>query len=144
MRHEREGSERDRERVEAVLEGIARAWNSGDAEAYAAAFTEDADYITFFGRRFRGRREIEDSHRYLFEGPLKGSKMADEGETDVRMLSPDVALAVVTGGVEIDAGAGLPPDRESIVTFTAVRRDDRWLLSSFQNTRRDPAQGRPR
>jgi hypothetical protein len=25
------------------------AWNDGDAARYATAFTEDADYITFFG-----------------------------------------------------------------------------------------------
>jgi uncharacterized protein (TIGR02246 family) len=30
-------------------------WNSGNAAAYAAVFTPDADYVTFLGTHHRGR-----------------------------------------------------------------------------------------
>src|SRR6184192_531187 len=61
--------------VRAVLDRLAQAWNDGDATAYGRLFTEDADYVTFFGLNFPGREAIEESHRALFEGPLKGSKL---------------------------------------------------------------------
>lgn len=128
--------------IEQALGALADAWNRGDAAAYADAFTSDADYITFFGQHMMGRSAIEESHRMLFEGPLKGSRMG-EGESRIRMLSPDVALAVVTGGTSLDGGE-VPSDRESIVTFTAVREEGRWRFASFQNTRRTSPPGAPR
>ncbi|WP_025272252.1 SgcJ/EcaC family oxidoreductase [Haloglycomyces albus] len=133
MRYDEEKNE-----IRAGLERLAEAWNQGDATAYADEFTADADYITFFGQRFRGRKAIEESHRYLFEGPLKGSRMDDAGETNIKMLSPDVAVVISTGGVEVDVGAGVPPERESIVSFTAVRDGEHWKFASFHNTRRSP------
>src|SRR5690242_21322881 len=64
--------------VRAVLGRLTEAWNDGDATAYGRLFTEDADYVTFFGLNFPGREAIESSHRALFEGPLKGSKLTGQ------------------------------------------------------------------
>ncbi|GAA3089533.1 SgcJ/EcaC family oxidoreductase [Nonomuraea salmonea] len=61
--------------ITALLTRLADAWNAGDATAYAALFTEDADYITFDGTHTEGRAAIEAAHRWLFDGPLKGSTM---------------------------------------------------------------------
>ncbi|WP_026931032.1 SgcJ/EcaC family oxidoreductase [Glycomyces tenuis] len=132
------------EQIDRALGELAEAWNRGDAAAYAAAFTPDADYITFFGARMQGRRAIEESHRMLFEGPLKGSRMGMDGERTIRMLTPDVALIVAAGGTSLDDGGEVPSDRESIVTFTAVRDGERWRFASFQNTRRTAPPGAPR
>src|SRR5882757_1781358 len=75
------------------------AWNAGDATAYAAAFTEDADYITFFGMNLPGRAAIESTHRMLFEGMLKGSKLVTgDVPPKIRFLRPDVAVVVAGGG----------------------------------------------
>ena len=35
----------DRKAIKALIDGLAEAWNRHDGAAYAAAFTEDADYI---------------------------------------------------------------------------------------------------
>ena len=67
--------------VRAVLGRLTDAWNAGDATAYARLFTEDADYVTFFGMNFPGREAIESSHRALFEGPLKGVKLTGQPVT---------------------------------------------------------------
>ncbi|MFD0903015.1 SgcJ/EcaC family oxidoreductase [Actinomadura sediminis] len=116
--------------VAGLLEGLARAWNAGDAAAYAAAFTEDADYISFDGRRTRGRDAIESSHRWLFEGPLKGSTMGG-AESEVRPLTDGAALVISVGGTAVADG----PRRPSIATLTAVHTPDGWRFASFQNTR---------
>ena len=42
------------------------AWGRGDAEAFGAAFTEDADYVIYTGTHYRGRRKIVDVHDALW------------------------------------------------------------------------------
>ncbi|MEU6410014.1 SgcJ/EcaC family oxidoreductase [Microbispora sp. NPDC046933] len=124
--------------IHRLLDALTAAWNDADAAAFAGLFTEDADYVTYFGLRMEGRRAIEDSHRALFEGPLKGSRLGGPAAAPplrkIRLLSPDVALVVTTGGSALRDGTA-DPGRDSIMTFTAVREDDGWRFASFQNTR---------
>jgi uncharacterized protein (TIGR02246 family) len=122
--------------VRAVLDRLTRAWNDGDAAAYGRLFTEDADYVTFFGLNMPGRAQIESGHRALFEGPLKGSKLTGLGApAKVRFVRPDVAVVVVGGGSSV-AGADITDEgRESTVSFVLVREDGEWLITAFQNTR---------
>ncbi|GAA4950686.1 uncharacterized protein (TIGR02246 family) [Nonomuraea thailandensis] len=113
-----------------LLAGLAEAWNRGDAAAYAALFTEDADYITFDGTHTRGRQAVESMHRWLFEGPLKGSTMATGGDHTVKALADGAVLVIAAGGTTVDGR-----QRASIVSFTAVRTPEGWRFASFQNTR---------
>ncbi|MBE1578948.1 SgcJ/EcaC family oxidoreductase [Amycolatopsis roodepoortensis] len=125
--------------VLAVLGKLADAWNDGDAAAYASLFTEDADYVTFFGMNMPGRAMIESAHRSLFEGPLKGSKLGAGGEAKVRFVRPDVAIVVSGGGSSLADGKP-EPGRESTLTYVLVEESDGWRVASFQNTRvSDPA-----
>ncbi|SDY13289.1 conserved hypothetical protein [Amycolatopsis xylanica] len=123
-----------------VLAALVAAWNEGDAAAYGRLFTEDADYVTFFGMNMPGREAIEASHRALFEGPLKGLKLGGgTGEVKVRFVRPDVAIVVAGGGSSLD-GADF---RASTVTYVLVRDNGEWRIASFQNTRvSDPAGAR--
>lgn len=134
----------DTSAIHDLLDRLTDAWNAGDAEAYARLFTEDADYVTFFGQNLPGRTAIEEAHRALFEGPLQGSRLTGLGRNDhpkVRFLSPDVALVVAGGGSSVSGGhpeAG----RESTVTLVAVCDAGAWRFTAFQNTRRTPMPGR--
>ena len=121
----------------AVLDRLTQAWNDGDATAYGRLFTEDADYVTYFGLNFPGREAIEASHRALFEGPLKGSKLTGQlgSAAKVRFVRPDVAVVLVGGGSSL-TGADTPDEgRESTVGFVLVRDGGEWLITAFQNTR---------
>lgn len=120
--------------VLAVLGKLADAWNDGDAVAYASLFTEDADYVTFFGMNMPGRAMIESAHRSLFEGPLKGSKLVAGGVPKVRFIRPDVAIVVSGGGSSLSGGKP-EPGRESTLTYVLVEESDGWRVASFQNTR---------
>ncbi|RFU82479.1 SgcJ/EcaC family oxidoreductase [Streptomyces triticagri] len=129
----------DESQIRQLLHDMVDAWNAGDATAYADIFTENADYVTWFGSHSSGREAIEESHRFLFAGPLKGTKLGDGSSGDgatVRFLTPDVAFVVSAGGMA---------DSESVVTFTAVREPeaDRWRFASFQNTRKQKIPGPP-
>ncbi|MBB4682546.1 SgcJ/EcaC family oxidoreductase [Amycolatopsis jiangsuensis] len=125
----------DREEVLAVLARITDAWNSGDGEAYAREFTADADYVTWFGMRFSGREAIGSSHRKLFEGPLRGSKLSGFGDADVRFPQPDVAIVVSGGGSSLSGTGPAAEGRLSTLTTVLVRGSRGWLVTAFQNTR---------
>lgn len=120
-----------------TLNELTEAWNAGDATAYARLFLEDADYVNFMGQNSRGRAAIEESHRFLFDGPLKGSKMTC-GTTPptVRFVRPDVAIVVIGGGTSLDGAEEEDPSRASTVTFVLVEEPAGWRIASFQNTRR--------
>lgn len=122
--------------VLATLEGMAAAWNADDATAYADHFTEDADYITFFGMNVPGRQKIEELRRAMSQGPMKGAKLVGGGAPPkIRFLRPDVAVVLVGGGSSLDGKPVQGTERESLVSYVLVCDDDRWRVASFQNTR---------
>lgn len=115
---------------------LSQTWNDGDAAAYAATFTPDATYIVFDGTVLRGRAEIESTHRFLFNGPLRGSSIGGGPAPSVRHVRPDVAHAVIGGGVRIDGQQTVPADRASVISLVLVASPDGdWLITAFQNTR---------
>ena len=71
-------------------------WNRGSGAAFAAVFTDDADFVGFDGTHFKGRDEIASSHQQLFEKWLRGSRLVGQ-VTSVRFLSPDVAVMHALG-----------------------------------------------
>lgn len=113
------------------------AW--GDADAYGRSFTEDADYLTFYGGRLAGREGVVEGHRGLFEGVLKGSRLWAE-ITDLEFLAPDVALLHARGAVL--KGRRTRPGRRalSVQTYVLTRESEGsdWLIRAFQNTRYRP------
>jgi len=119
------------EPIRRLLDRLTETWNAGDAAGYADLFTEDADYITFFGARMRGRSEIEAGHRELFRKSIKLEPVGPDAE--IRPLA-EGAVVIVVGGASRVAGQS-DPSRDSIITLTAVERPDGWRFASFQNTR---------
>ncbi|MGY2009113.1 SgcJ/EcaC family oxidoreductase [Nocardia gipuzkoensis] len=123
----------DEDAIRDLLDRQAEAWAAGDAEAFAAVFTPDADYVTWVGTHFKGRADIAVSHVSLFEKFLKGTHL--DGEiTQLRFLTPDVA--VVHGKGAVLKGKQRRTRRNTKVqTTVAVRRDGRWQIAAFQNTK---------
>jgi uncharacterized protein (TIGR02246 family) len=126
--------------VLATLDRITAAWNAGDATAFGAEFTPDATYVTFDGQVLVGRDAVVDVHRWLFDGPLKGSTMGatstGDDAPDVRFLRPDVAHVLVAGAVRPADQAETAPDRDSVPSFVLVDDGGGWLVTAFHNTRR--------
>jgi hypothetical protein len=58
--------------------------------------------------------------------------------TDVRFLGDDVAVLHALGGTVLREKSTAAPERDSIQTLVAVKRNDRWQLVAFQNTRVRP------
>ncbi|MFD0361960.1 SgcJ/EcaC family oxidoreductase [Nocardia sp. GCM10030253] len=120
--------------IREVIAELTGAWGRGDADAYGAVFTEDATYTSFLGTYYRGRGDIVTSHRALFGGVLKGTELADD-VLDIRFYGPDTAVVNSRG----DTYKGRPKRAHELSktqTYTLVRRDGRWLIAAFQNTKR--------
>ena len=127
----------DEASVRALYEQLMAGWNQGSAEAFAAPFCDDGDLVGFDGTHLRGRAQIVAFHAPLFDKWLKGTRLVGKVRS-VRFLGPDVALMHAVGGTLMRGQSQAARDRDSVQTLVAVRRDGRWGLAAFQNTRLRP------
>jgi uncharacterized protein (TIGR02246 family) len=120
--------------LDALLRGLVDAWNDGDLEAYARPFTDDAVYVTYFGRKLMGREGIAEGHRRVFAGAYRGSRLLNT-QASYRFLRPDVVVAVQDGGVETAPGASPEDDQRNTLTYVLVKNEGEWEIASFHNAR---------
>ena len=130
------------EQFTSTLDRLNAAWNAGDAAAYAAQFTEDATYVAYNGSILHGRDQIEATHRYLFDGPLKYSRLGDETPSasdpeSVRFVRAEVAVVLIRGGVREEGQDAVTAERASVISLVLVADEKRWLIAGFQNTRQE-------
>lgn len=120
--------------IQDIFASQAVAWNHEDWDAFADCFTEDADYVTFNGMHLKGRQDIADSHRMLFSGVLRGSKL--EGDiTAMRFLTSDMVIVHQVGAVKLRWQKNAPKGRQSINTNVVVKYNGEWKVASFHNCR---------
>ena len=101
-------------------------------------FTADADYVTFLGSHYKGRKAIASSYAPLFKKLLKGSRL-DTEITQLRFLKPDVAL--IQANAAVSKGARRRNRRNTRVnTSIAVRTDDPRGLAAVSSSRSRPVQ----
>jgi uncharacterized protein (TIGR02246 family) len=139
----------DEAAIRAVFDRLAESWNRGDGAAYGRLFTGDADYVDVTGAHHKGGEAIGRLHRFLFDGPLKGSTLEGGADgaagTGVSFLAPDVAISVGGGASRLAGEAEeAPAERRSVNTTVLVKRDGEWRIRAFQNNRvQPPPQGFP-
>jgi uncharacterized protein (TIGR02246 family) len=122
--------------IRAIVDRMFDAWGRGDAVAYHADLTDDADYVAFDGSR-RGKADSIRSHENLFRTVLYGSRLTGEVES-IRFVTPDVAVVHLTGSVVEGWRQKMRRRRLSRQTMVVVRRDGRWQVTAFHNTRVRP------
>jgi len=113
----------DEQVIRQEVEAFSQAWNTGDTQALAVFFTEDAVRVDAFGDVQRGRGEIATAFRSLLHGRMAGARVRVEPGT-VRLLSPELALW--QGGMEILLPQG-PPLRGHVL-HVMRREGNRWLI----------------
>lgn len=126
--------------IRALYRDLLDSWNKRSAEAFAALFAPDGYVIGFDGSHMSGRAEIAATLGQIFADHLTAPYVSKIKE--VRILSPDVAVLHAVVGMVPPGQSDINPAVNAIQTLMAVRRDDTWSISLFQNT---PAQfhGRP-
>jgi uncharacterized protein (TIGR02246 family) len=131
---ERSADERE---IRSLHRRMLDAWGAGDGAAFAAPFSDDAVFVAFDGSVLVGRAQIAATHQVLFDRWLKGTHLVEE-RTDVRFLGPGHAVVHSVAGTAMRGKSVPAPQRDSIQTLVAVRRDAAWSFASFQNTRIRP------
>ncbi|GAA4606149.1 uncharacterized protein (TIGR02246 family) [Actinoplanes octamycinicus] len=127
-------------RVVDTLTGLEECWQAGDAEAYARLHAADATYVAFDGTVLTGRAEIAAGHRPLFDGIMRGSRLAVVERT-IRFPDPATAIVVQRAGIVMrwQRGRATPSKKRLSTNTTILRLDgDAWLVAAFQNTRYHP------
>jgi uncharacterized protein (TIGR02246 family) len=127
----------DEAEIRGLYGRVLAGWNEASGDAFAAPFSEDADFVAFDGSVARGRERIAQAHQELFDKWLKGSRLVEE-HTTVRFLGADVAVVLSVGGTVTRGKSEPAPERDSIQTLVAARGAEGWKFVSFQNTRIRP------
>jgi len=124
----------DEQTAEGVVHALAGAFNAKDPSAYAALFTDDAEFVTIFGGRMRGREAIEAGHSAVFATGLAGTRL-ELGEIDSKPLAADVILCHATWTRERlpDAPDGTIPRGTGVFTMVLHYDGSRWALAAVTN-----------
>ncbi|MEU1689293.1 SgcJ/EcaC family oxidoreductase [Micromonospora sp. NPDC005707] len=96
--------------------------------------------MAFDGTVITGRDEIAAGHRPLFDGIMRGSRLAVV-ERAIRFTDPATAIVVQRAGIIMrwQRGRTVPSAKRLSTNTTVLRRDgDRWIVAAFQNTRYHP------
>jgi uncharacterized protein (TIGR02246 family) len=119
--------------VRQILRDITAAWDSNDADAFAAHYLDDATVVLPGGVLHRNREEIRAFMAAGFDGPLKGTTGIDDPEI-VRFAGSDVAVVVSRAGFLLPGETELPASRQRRATWTLVRGDGGWRVAAYTNT----------
>ena len=136
---ERGSCARDQAAIRDVPQRIEQGWARGDADAVAAVFTEDTDFVVGDGTFLRDRDELR---RYMaagFDGFLNGTRVTAPVDS-VRCLSRDVGVVHTLGGILLPGEQEVPPERQGVQVFVVTEQGGEWLVDVYQNTRISPSE----
>lgn len=131
--HADSGRDADEAAIRQLVSEIENAWRDGDGAAFGAAFTEDADFMVWFGLYLNGRERIAEAHQNIFDGVYAGTEIEFRIDS-IRFLGSDVAL--VRGNPHFLA-SGDDAAESSVVAVplgVAHREDGSWKFAAIQNT----------
>jgi len=116
----------------AVASELEASWNRADAAAFAALFTEDADFVNVRGDYGSGREAIAGAHAHIWATIYAGSAIR-YSVARCREVAPGVLIAHLDALLRIPAGP-LSGEIEAIPSLVLVESGDRWLVAAFHNT----------
>lgn len=136
-------SDATRTEIAAVIAAEDEAWNSGDAEGFAARVLPDVVFTNVMGMFSVGKTPFLVQHQRIFSTIYKGSTNRQTVQ-HITLLKPDVAivdtLAVLKGTQH--APPGVEPIDGAIharLEQVLVRKSDGWWVASFHNVAVNPA-----
>lgn len=111
------------------------AWNDKDANALAALFAEDADFVNVVGLWWQNRPDIERAHEYGLTTFFAQSQITAR-RVKVKLIRPDVAVILTRWRLigQIDKVGQTIDPRFSVMTLVASRGAKGWIVQAAQNT----------
>jgi len=110
-----------------------------DAEAFAAPFAVDADFVNIRAEHFHGRPAIAEGHGAIFRSIYAGSTV-QFGIESGRLLNVGVALVHVRSELDVPKGP-LAGKHRACFSMVMARTANGWEIAAFHNTL-EPAPGR--
>jgi uncharacterized protein (TIGR02246 family) len=120
------------ERALTIYRQLLEAWNRRDAEAFAAAFTEDGSCIGFDGSMMNGCAEIASTLRGIFENHPTASYVAKVRK--VRAVAPGVAIIRSVVGMVPSGKNELKADLNAIQSLVVAENGPDVKIALLQNT----------
>jgi uncharacterized protein (TIGR02246 family) len=114
-----------------LYQSLLASWARGDAQGYAAHFTQDADYIIATGAIEKGTQEIAAGHQAIFDTWAKNTHLTGTIQS-IRFLTPEMALIVATGSIV--SAEGVEDEEKTIYSLIAQKQAGRWQFVAYQNT----------
>lgn len=124
----------------AAMTALTAAWNAADGDAFAAEFTDDADFVNIYAMHAKGRQAIARAHQAIFDGVYRGSRIAF-AVMQSRALADGIVLAHIGATLQIPSGP-LAGTLRALATAVFVREGSSWKISAFHNTREQEPPGR--
>jgi uncharacterized protein (TIGR02246 family) len=125
----------DEQEIRATHQRMIDAWNAGDGAAFAARFSNDADFVAWEGTHLKGRHEIALFTQRILDTVVKASRM--EGEVKfVRLLRPEVAVMHSVVRYALDGQAEPLPGRDFMERTVVTKRDGEWRSEALLNAHR--------
>jgi uncharacterized protein (TIGR02246 family) len=111
------------------------AWNRHDIKALGALVADDVRFVNVAGIVLTSRAEFEQLQARTHTMQFKESVRTVTG-TEIKFLTPDVAIAHVKWGMRGDKNAdGSPrPPRNGVMMQVLMKREGKWQVVAAQNT----------
>ena len=125
----------DENAIRGIHQQMIDAWNVSDGAAFAAPFTDEADFVVWEGTHLKGRQEIALFTQRIFDTVMKGSRL--EGEVKfVRLLSPMLGVMHSTVAVTLPGQTKSSRGRDSMQLTVVRKRNGVWRCEGLMNARR--------
>jgi uncharacterized protein (TIGR02246 family) len=125
----------DEDAIRAIHQRMIDAWNAGDGAAFAAPFTDGADFVVWDGTHLKERQQIASFTQRIFDTVAKGSRL--EGEVKfVNFLSPQLAVMHSDVRVTLPGQPKASPGRDSMQLTVVTKRNGEWCGEALMNARR--------
>jgi uncharacterized protein (TIGR02246 family) len=125
----------DEDAIRAIHRRMIDAWNAGDGAAFAAPFTDGADFVVWDGTQLKGRQQIASFTQRIFDTVAKGSRL--EGEVKfVNFLSPQLVVMHSEVRVTLPGKPSASPGRDSMQLTVVTKRNEVWCADGLMNARR--------
>jgi uncharacterized protein (TIGR02246 family) len=126
------GTAEDEAAIRAIINHWQQTWENHDASVLAGDYAEEADWLNAFGVRIKGGAKIVDFVSKVVKRPNVQGRDTTWGESTVRFVRPDVALAYrdySTVGHKTFNGQEMP-QRNTHSTWILTKDGRRWRIAS--------------